>query len=532
MRMGVVVVLLSFGTTAAWAIKPIGDSSRYASSPAKRCINSFRTYYNEIANGRVSDYKMKDQLRYIRNYLDCVKKADPKIGAELQKKLDAITAGDKKRAELKKTILTGRNCVLAGFSTWRDKTKYTAGDVEKFKAWLKKCNLNAFTAPIAAARKDSSLSKDRGVMGYAREIDKAKGAFPTMASNQAKAVDALVKKAKADYAKIPLIALEAAQGAMALAKASASAVPNNASAKTALAQAKKGLDDIVKGFSKYHVSPFHKENAGKIFLSTAPIPLGKEDPSAFKKAFKANDKMFVVGYEMTRMMDYIGPTHASVWVTLKKDGKQIAHYRKFAAHDDKVLKQAYLTFEVLPGDVPPGKIVNAALSYKIVAALAKLGPGKHKLALDIGVDAKNTPRFPQFADVEFEFENTGGIDLARLAKVYGKEALDRVRMPARGKKDKKLERKMLKAITTNKEWKEKPLRAVITGDGFDLNRHKLSGAVMGRHIWGAVAVKRKNGTCTIFRIRFYQTKKSRGWEAPILGMVAGNEDINCKNVKK
>jgi hypothetical protein len=225
-------------------------------------------------------------------------------------------------------------------------------------------------------------------------------------------------------------------------------------------------------------------------------------------------------------------TYAEIWVTLKKAGKDIAHYRKFVSQNDKRLAQAYLTFEILPGNVAPKKIQNAALSHKIVQALATLGQGKHQLTLDIGVSAKNTPRFPQFAEVGFEFDNSAGADLAGLAKVYAKEALGRVRMPPRGKKDRKLEAKMLKAIKTNKKWSEKPLRAVITGDGFDLNRHTLSGAVVGRHIWGAVAVKRKNGTCSIFRIRFYQDKTRKGWAAPVLGMVAGNEDIECKNVKK
>ncbi len=528
--MKIFIILFLFYSTI-WGLNPIAKNAKYDASPAKRCINNFRSTFNQIVNGEIREYDMSSRLRYLKDDLKCIKKDDAKFESEFKAKLDLVITDNENRKALRKTLLIDKNCVTFGFYQWRTKTKYTTKDINGLDSWLSSCSFKKFKLDIAKVKKDSILSKDRGSMSQVKEIEKALGQLNEMVTNQNKAVHLILENYKTDLKKLPLITLDKIKTAVTLATLTTS-ILNNDNAKKTLTDAKKALADVVNFFSKYHTSTFHKDNVGKSFLSDTPILVKKEQPSLFKKVFTPNDKMFIIGYEITRILDYLGPVDAFITVKLKKDGKRILFYEKFVPHKDKVLKQAYLTLQLLPGNTPAKKVKNIELAYELIKALNKLGKGKHKLQLSIGVYAKNTPRSPKFGEVEFEFDNDGKVDLGKLEESYAKEALNRVRMPHRGKRNKRLEKKMLRAIKTNKDWKEKPLRAVITGSSFDLNKNRYTGAVLGRHIWGAVAVKRKDGTCSIFRIRFYQSKNGRRWANPTIGMVAGNKDIKCKNIWK
>ena len=529
--MKVFVVLILFYSTI-WGIDSIADNAKYKASPAKRCIEDFRYYFNNIVAGKVSEYNMNNQLRYLKDYYKCIKKDDPKMESEFKAKLDLMLKAWKEEKEFKKRLLTDRNCVIYEFSKWETKTKYTKKDIEGLESWLSRCSLKRFREDINIVKKSSKLSKDGESMGFVKDLEKALKQVDKMVSNQSKGVYGLLENYKKDFKKLPLITLGKLQAAVSLATLATSIAKDNQDAKKALADAKKALSEIMKSFSKYHTSAFHKENTGKSFLSDKPISIKKAEASLFKNKFNSSDKMFIIGYEITKIQDYIGPVDAFITVKLKKDGKRIAYYEEYISHKDKRLKKAYLTLQLLYGNTPAKKVKNVELAYKLIKALNALGKGKHKLQLSIGVYAKNTPTSPKFGEVEFEFDNDGSVDLVKLEKSYAKEALNRVRMPRRGMKNRRLAKKMLKAIKKNKDWKEKPLRVVITGTQFDLNKNRYTGAVLGRHVWAAVAVKRKDGTCSIFRIRFYQNKSGRRWGNPTIGMVAGNKDINCKNVRK
>ena len=90
---------------------------------------------------------------------------------------------------------------------------------------------------------------------------------------------------------------------------------------------------------------------------------------------------------------------------------------------------------------------------------------------------------------------------------------------------------MLQAIVDD-HWKETPLRAVIGEKEWNIYHNTLTGVVTSRAILAHVAVKRRDGSCSVFNMYFTQPFAGNAWGRTSVSEVKNNEDIACENVGK
>ena len=282
--------------------------------------------------------------------------------------------------------------------------------------------------------------------------------------------------------------------------------------------------------AKFVTSPFHLENMGKLLLSNKPIELRKEKAEDFKTSFKPGETIYGVFYADGAMHDLLdfGPTSVEMSLSLQVDDGEAETQSWFLDRKSPASELGALTFEIVP-DAKASK--DPGFGSSVLSTLSRVSPEVHKIKVELGGRVPEMSAGKGLAETIIELDATSGLDKWVVAqRVMNERNLDMARMPKPGMTDPGIAKGMLSAIT-RAGWKEKPVRAVITDSEWQLYRN-LFGVVTQRGINGVVAVKRPDGTCSVFFSQFNQSALSKGWSPVSLNITWSNRDIRCGNIGK
>jgi hypothetical protein len=307
---------------------------------------------------------------------------------------------------------------------------------------------------------------------------------------------------------------------------------------------KKKEDSGEKGKSgdaKDSTAPAGKAEPGNIVFSKSPIQPDKAEK--LTNEFKAGDCIYAVVYPKKSIEEMSGGRSMFLEFKCFLDGK----YDSAGSYSVKLKKDA-LKRKSLVQDLSPeaGKMTaytDKGLEYKsefekygkrggpmkFTKFLSTLKPGKHTIKLvayrygDMAVGTFTISGEEYKTAYEKRFKE---LDDASTA---GKS------MPEPKMNDPKLEAAMYKALK-NSQVKEardgEVLQIVIMDPSWHIERHKISGAVLGKHIRAMTAVKEASGPCWMWRFTFRQDYIGNEFQPVKVDGVYEREKIDEANVKK
>lgn len=149
-------------------------------------------------------------------------------------------------------------------------------------------------------------------------------------------------------------------------------MPDNTTASSLYADAKKAFDDLAgKYYATLYTSNFHKDNAGKVLFSKTPIIIGKEDPNQFTDQFTANDNIYAIAYLNAR----IGDLGNEACYEININGNN--SYINFK-HNEEDKDKSYYIIEIIPD---PAVAVHGLDAREFGKLLANLSPRTHNFQL-------------------------------------------------------------------------------------------------------------------------------------------------------
>ncbi len=283
--------------------------------------------------------------------------------------------------------------------------------------------------------------------------------------------------------------------------------------------ARSAYDAMMKEFgSAIFTSPFHRKNAGRIVFSKTPITITSENEAAMTNRFKAGEMIYAMNY-FNGTFNELTKTNNYGYTRLFADGAKIAelHFKL----DSPQREQSYLFTEI----VPDPKTASTRGAVVFTKALSELSPRVHKIKVTTENEYGEI-----FSEGAFELDCTAGLDmLSDMAKKIRDKELAKVVMPATKMKNAALENEMIAALS---DWKEKPLRVVITQGDWEIHRHAITGAILYRTIGAHVAFKTPEGDCKLFSLSFKQDYDGKAYGKTQHHGVGDSQLMPCENVNK
>ncbi|MFA6571348.1 MAG: hypothetical protein WCT77_08935 [Bacteroidota bacterium] len=268
--------------------------------------------------------------------------------------------------------------------------------------------------------------------------------------------------------------------------------------------------------SDVYTSDYHKQNAEKIVFSKQPITIKNEKSSAITSDFNCNDLIYAMIYIKDTFKNITYDNSYAITQSINVDGKNVAECI-FIMLPEKI-EQTYLTSEIV---VSREKAQTKGVK-KYVKGLSQISPRPHKVEVSLRVNNK------VIASGEFNFDCSDGTEpLEKMSNDFENSEFKSIVMPKAAKKDAKLEKEMLDALS---DWKEKPLKAVITDDDWTIHRSVL-GIIEYRTIGAGVAVKKPDGQCRLFWLSFKQDYNGKSYGKTQHYGVGDSMDMPCENVK-
>lgn len=312
-------------------------------------------------------------------------------------------------------------------------------------------------------------------------------------------------------------ALEAAEAAVLVADGILLVTPGHPEVTSLRADAAAAAQSMGAAKEKVYSGAFHKEHAGKIVFSSEPIVAGKENTSAMRDAFTTQDNIYGMMYFSGTFKEATNGS-AYAYTKLFVDGNEKASY-DFKLPADQA-ENAWLKSEIIP-DPASSTTRGAAIFTK---AISELSPRRHTIKLQTLNDYSKT-----IAEGEFTLDCSGGLDrVADVHKRLGEKKLASVTLPAPAMRNPALEKECMAAL---KEWKETPLKVVITDADWTIQYHPVTGAITSRTINTTVAMKKTDGGCRMFVISFRQQYQGKKYGRAEQYGVGDSADMPCENVK-
>lgn len=274
-----------------------------------------------------------------------------------------------------------------------------------------------------------------------------------------------------------------------------------------------------------------KKYPGKVLLGDKPLTTaGAGKPTA---TFKPGDTIYArleVPQTIRDAANSSGSHSLLVRVALNIDGDLDQQPAKFKlAYDAPEVESSALAVEIVPD---PATAQRPTLGANLASMLTDLKPGVHTVQVMIGMSSVDASSWNGAGVATFKYDTTGGTAAIEAQKnALVDRAIAMARMPKAAKKDGALEKSMQAALVTA-DWKEKPLRAVVIQPDWTVFRNRVTGILLSRTIQGYVAVKRVDGTCTMFFINFVQVHQGAAWGKTAIESVYDNDDLGCDNVGK
>lgn len=288
-------------------------------------------------------------------------------------------------------------------------------------------------------------------------------------------------------------------------------------------------------------APAGKAEPGNIVFSRTPIPPDK--PEKLTNSFQAGDAVYAVVYPKKSFEEMSGGRSMYLEFKCFLDGK----YNSAGSYSVKLkkgaLKRKNLVLDLSPKAEKMTAYTDKDVEYKsefekygkragpmkFTKFLSTLKPGKHTIKLtayrygDMAVGTFTISGDDYKKPYEKRFQE---LDDASTA---GKS------MPEAKMDDPKLETAMYKALK-NSQVKEardgEVLQIVIMDPDWHIERHKISGAVLGRHIRAMTAIQETNGPCWMWRFTFRQDFIGNEFQPVKVDGVYEREKIKKSNVKK
>ena len=313
-------------------------------------------------------------------------------------------------------------------------------------------------------------------------------------------------------------AVEAAESALLVADGILLVTPDDTQVQGLKADAEAALAAMGAAKEKVYTGSFHKEHAGKIVFSSQPVVAGKENPSALRDAFDASsDDIYGMMYFTGTFKEVTGGSGYG-WTKLFVDGNEKASY-DFKLPADQA-ENAWLKSEIIP-DPALSTTRGAALFTK---AISELSPRRHTVKVQT-LDEN----WKVIAEGEFTLDCSGGLDrVTDVNKRLGEKKLASVALPAPAMRNAALEKECMAALS---DWKEKPLKVVITDADWTIQHHPVTGAITSRTINTTVAMKKPDGGCRMFVISFRQQYQGKKYGKAQQYGVGDSADLPCEKVK-
>jgi hypothetical protein len=313
-------------------------------------------------------------------------------------------------------------------------------------------------------------------------------------------------------------AVEAAESALLVCEGILYVTPDDTQVQSLKADAEAALAAMGAAREKVYTGSFHKEHAGKIVFSSQPIVAGQENPAALRNAFDAaSDEIYGMMYFTGTFQEVTGGSGHG-YTKLFVNGNEKASYN-FKLPADQAAN-AWLKSEIIP-DPASSTTRGAAIFTK---ALSELSPRRHTVKVQTLDDS-----WKVLAEGEFTLDCSGGLDrIADVHKRINEQKLSAVKLPEPAMRNAALEKECMVAL---KDWKEKPLKVIITDPDWTIQYHPITGAITSRTINTTVAMKKPDGGCRMFVISFRQQYQGKKYGKAQQYGVGDSADIPCENVK-
>ena len=293
--------------------------------------------------------------------------------------------------------------------------------------------------------------------------------------------------------------------------------PDNVDFLTLQKDAKAAMDAVKKDLGgTVYTSAFHGENVGKIVFSKSPVVIKSENPAAMTNTFVAGDYIYCAAYLSDKINTLAYNSDVSIEITVDNVRK---YSRKFSLYYKKDLTA--FDFEIVPD--PTTSEQKGCIEY--TRELSTLSPRNHKIIIKLQGNSSES-----LAVGEFSLDCSQGMDkLTTIAQDLRKKQLSKVFLPAGGALNTAaLQQQAIKLWAGD----ETPLRAVITSNEWTIHRNALTSIIEYRDAWTALAVKKTDGTCSIFYWAVRQDYTGSGYGTTKFGAMGDSEEIPCENVKK
>ncbi|RLD69131.1 MAG: hypothetical protein DRI95_00970 [Bacteroidetes bacterium] len=347
-----------------------------------------------------------------------------------------------------------------------------------------------------------------------------------------KVINGLIESAYENKTKNAQEALKYAEQAKQLSDAALLILPNNAQVKALNKDATATYEKVGGAvFAKVYTSDFHKKNAGKVVFFTKKPTIKAENSSTVKADYKAGEYIYAMAYLKGSFKDLTkASNNINVTTKIFVDGTEKASHEFRMDWTSLKENKAYLFMEIVPDPVT-NKHSGPA---KFAKALANISPRNHTIKVTLSGLQVGSSYVIDLAEGEFKLDcSTGQDKLAAYAVKYREKSLSDVYMPKAKLNNTTLANSMKKALQDEGWEKDKKVqRVVITGSGWKITKHQVTGKILYRSIPAAVAFKTSEGYCKYWNLNFKQHYNGTNYGKTVQGGVGSIVDMSCKNVFK
>jgi len=281
-------------------------------------------------------------------------------------------------------------------------------------------------------------------------------------------------------------------------------------------------------YKNIYTSDFHKNNAGKVVFFTKKPIIKSENSATVNNQYKAGDFIYAMAYLKGSFKDLADAKNGiKVTTSIYVDGTEKTSHEFGMSWATLQEDKTYLFIEIIPD---PATNTHSGPT-KFANALAKISPRNHKIKVTLsGLGIGLSNRIP-FAEGEFELDCKTGQDLlSNYATIYRDKNLADVYMPDPKLIDPSLVQSMKQALQ-NEGWEndKKIQRIVITGSGWKIYTHNITGKIVYRTIPAAASFKTSEGECKYWNLTFKQIYNGTSYENTIVGGVGSIVELSCAN---
>ena len=309
-------------------------------------------------------------------------------------------------------------------------------------------------------------------------------------------------------------------------------LPDDANVKSLNKEVMTAYNSITGSvYKNIFTSDFHKNNLGKVVFFNKKPKIKSENSSTVKEHYKAGDFIYAMAYLDGSFKDLANARNAiNVTTTIYVDGSKKTSHEFGMSWSTLQEDKTYLFMEIIPD---PATNTHSGPA-KFAKALANISPREHEIKVTLTGLGIGLSNIIPFAEGTFRLNcSTGQDQLANYAIIYREKSLNKVYMPFAEMNNPDLIQSMKQALQ-NEGWEnnKKVQRIVITGSGWKIYKHNITGKTLYRTIPAAAAFKTSDGECKYWNLTFKQVYNGASYENTVVGGVGSIVELSCANVNK